>query len=342
VKIDTKEVFEPIEMLRTRISLVACALFLLSILTVSLFARMISGPVRKLQAGTRALAAGDLNYRVAVKSSDEMGELADSFNDMAGSLKKITVSRDMLNIEMEERKAAERALKEAMKVKSHFIAMVSHELRTPLAAIKEGISIVLDGILGNINNEQKDFLNKTKLNVERLTRLINDILDFQKLESGKVVLDIRENDIAMVVKDIYNTMSPLAGLKGIGLTIKTAKGLPRIKFDRDRITQVLANLVSNAIKFTERGSVSIEAVVDDGFVHVTVIDSGKGIMQKDMPRLFKSFEQLEGATERKEGTGLGLAISKEIIENHGGRVWAESEYGKGTAIHFILPLSGNA
>lgn len=338
VKIDKKEAFEPINNLRVQIILVACLLFLLSVLVITRFAAFISNPLKKLQEGTQAVAGGDLDYRVDVATRDEVGDLATHFNNMAANLKKITVSHDRLNREVEERRKTEEKLQEAMRVKSEFTSMVSHELRTPLAAIKEGISIVLDGILGTVNAEQKDFLNRTKANVDRLARLINDILDFQKLESGKIRPDIRENDIVKVVEETYDTMGLLTKQKGVDLVIKLDKDLPKMRFDRDRITQVLANLVNNAVKFTERGSIIITAVREENSVHITVKDSGQGIRQKDMGRLFKSFEQLEEAFERKGGTGLGLAISKEIVELHGGRIWAESEFGKGTAIHFTLPI----
>jgi PAS domain S-box-containing protein len=240
--------------------------------------------------------------------------------------------------DISDRKKVELARKEAAEAKSHFTSMVSHELRTPLAAIKEGISIVVDGVVGKITDDQATYLGIAKSNVDRLARLINDILDFQKIESGRIEFRIKEDDIVKAINDIYRTMSPLAEQKGIAFELKIEEGIPPARFDYDKIMQVLANLVSNAIKFTGKGGVSVAAFRESGFVHVTVSDTGIGIKEHNIPKLFKSFEQLEDSIESKGGTGLGLAISKEIIDRHNGAIWAESEHGAGTMIHFKLPI----
>lgn len=242
-------------------------------------------------------------------------------------------------IDITGRKKAEQVIQQALKAKSDFTSMVSHELRTPLTAIKEGISIVLDGEAGAINKEQKTFLDIAKRNVDRLNRLINEVLDFQKLEAGKMALKMEENDINQVVKEVYDTMFSLAQGKGLGFVINTAEHLPKVKFDRDKIIQVLNNLVTNAIKFTEKGSINIATTGGDNFIRVSVQDTGPGIKAEDIPRLFHEFEQLEGEVDRKTGgTGLGLIISKEIIESHGGKIWVESKMEQGSTFHFILPI----
>jgi len=239
-----------------------------------------------------------------------------------------------------ERKEAEEKLKEAMEIKSSFTSMVSHELRTPLAAIKEGIGIVVDGMTGPITDEQKGFLDIAKRNVDRLARLINDVLDFQKLESGRVEFNVLENDVNEVINEVYDTMSSLASEKGLEFTIKPGDNLPRARFDRDKIVQVMGNIVNNAVKFTEKGSITITSVPEGDNIRVSVQDTGPGIRKEDLPRLFHKFEQITPVKDRKPGgTGLGLAISKEIIEKHGGRIWAESEFGAGTTFYFTLPVS---
>lgn len=339
VKMDTKEAFRPIKDIGIQLALFGCVIFLLSVLAINALSGYIAGPVLKLREGTEEIASGNLDFRVDVTTHDEIGDLAEHFNDMTARLKEITVSHGRLDEEVKERRKVEEQLREALKVKSVFTAMVSHELRTPLAAIREGISIVLDGVLGPVNTEQTDFLSRTKANVERLTRLINDILDFQKLEADKVELNIMENDLVHSMNEVCATMSPLAEQKGLKLSCTAGKGLPpAIRFDKDRIEQVLINLVNNAIKFTKDGSVTVSATREEDGVHVMVKDTGKGIRQKDMHRLFTSFEQLEKVVESKGGTGLGLAISKQIINRHGGKIWAESEFGKGTTVHFTLPV----
>jgi two-component system phosphate regulon sensor histidine kinase PhoR len=239
-----------------------------------------------------------------------------------------------------ERKMAEEKLKELMEIKSKLTSMVSHELRTPLAAIRTGINLVLDGLAGEINVEQKEVLDITKVNVDRLARLINDVLDFHKLESKKMQFKIEENDINMVVMEIYNMTCPLIEKKGLKFTLSLAKDLPKAMFDRDRIAQVLSNLVNNAMKFTEKGEIIIFTEREPSCIHVKVSDTGMGIGLKDMSRIFQSFEQLELAGNAKiEGTGLGLAICKEIIEQHNGKIWVESEANKGSTFHFVLPTN---
>ena len=238
-----------------------------------------------------------------------------------------------------ERKRVEKDLKQAMEVKAQFISMVSHELRTPLTSIKEAIAIVLDGSAGEINDEQKDFLDMAKRNVDRLARLIHNALDFQKLERGKMEFNMQKNDINEVVKDIRDTMSSLAREEGLDFSIRLKDKLPRIRFDKDKITQVLANIVNNAVKFTNKGQVVITTSRRGNRVQVSVRDTGAGIKKKDLSKLFHRFEQLTAPRGRKTGgTGLGLAISKEIIEKHRGKIWAESKPGKGATFHFILPI----
>ena len=230
-------------------------------------------------------------------------------------------------------------LREALEVKSNFTSMVSHELRTPLTAIKEGINIVFDGMSGEINSKQKEFLGIASRNVDRLVRLINDILEFQRLGFGKKQFVMQENDINEVIKEAEKSMKPQAMAKGLNLTVKVANDLPRINFDRDKIIKVLTNLVSNAIKFTEKGRIVISAAKGDNVIEVLVEDTGRGISEEEMPELFRSFHQLESGKKFAIGrTGLGLAICKEIIKGHNGKIWADSDYGKGTTLHFALPI----
>ena len=238
-----------------------------------------------------------------------------------------------------ERKRLEEGLKSSIEMKSKFTSMVSHELRSPLGAIKEGINLVLEGLAGNINNEQMDLLDTAKRNTDRLGRLINNVLDFQKMESGKMGFDIRENDINEVVLEVNKAMSLLAKEKGLDLAVHLDDSMPKIKLDRDKIIQVLTNLVSNAIKYTEKGNITISTKQEDHVVHVIVQDTGRGIKAEDMQKLFQAFEQLDSTKDKeKGGTGLGLAISKEIILAHKGKIWAESKPGKGSSLHFILPI----
>jgi signal transduction histidine kinase len=213
--------------------------------------------------------------------------------------------------------------------------MVAHELRTPLSVIKEGVSVVLDKIVGSINEDQRKYLDIVKNNVDRLSRLINSVLDFQALESGKMEFKICENNINEAVKEIRNALLPMADKKNLELVCRFDEGLPLVKFDRDKIVQVLTNLANNAIKFTDRGSVTITTGKGENFIQVIVKDTGPGIKEEDMPRLFQQYTQLQ---RKVGGTGLGLSICRQIIEAHNGKIWAESEFGKGASFYFLLPI----
>jgi signal transduction histidine kinase len=240
---------------------------------------------------------------------------------------------------LEDLTVAKKKVEETMKVKSDFTSMVSHELRTPLTAIKEGIAIVLDGSTGTVNEEQREFLDLAKRNVDRLARLINDVLDFQKLEAGGMAFNIQENDINATVSDVRKMLLLSAQKKGLDLVLKIGEDLPMIRFDKDKTTQVLMNLVNNAVKFTDKGNVTIMTSKGANFIQVAVQDTGVGIKEEDLPKLFQKFVQLGNSNDRKTGgSGLGLAISKEIIEKQRGKIWAESKLGVGTAFYFLLPI----
>ena len=224
-------------------------------------------------------------------------------------------------------------------MKSEFVSTISHELRTPLIAIRESIAIVLDGAAGSVNEEQKKFLTVSKRNVDRLARLINDVLDFQKLDAGKTKLNTRKNNLNEVVKEVYELTLQPAKNKDLSFTIKLESQLPEIKFDRDKIIQVLTNIVNNAIKFTEKGTVTITTSTKGNALYVSVQDTGPGIAKDDLLKIFNRFEQASGNKHNKTGgAGLGLSISKDIIRLHKGKIWAESEIGKGATIWFLLPI----
>ena len=236
-------------------------------------------------------------------------------------------------------KAAEETLRKFAASKAKFVSMVSHELKTPLAVIKEALGIVLDGLTGEIGDEQKDILDTAKRNAERLGRLISDVLDFQKIEAGKMGSDFQEHDLNEVIQDVRKSLIVLSRRKNLELRVEVEEGLPKIKFDKDQIGQVIFNLVSNAIKSTSDGSVTVGVQRENNMVHIRVRDTGRGISAEDLPKLFVPFEKLDRLHEQETGgTGLGLSISKELILAHHGKIFVESKVGSGTTIHFTLPL----
>ena len=238
-----------------------------------------------------------------------------------------------------EIRKAEREMKETLEIKSQFISTVSHELRTPLTAIKESIEIVREETAGTLTTEAEDFLDVARRNIDRLSRLIHNVLAFQRLEAGNVRLDLSPQDLNEIVREVAAAMSPLAAQKALEVSLVLEETLPRVECDRDQITQVLTNLIGNAIKFSDRGRVLVATGASDNRFMATVTDTGCGIAQEDLPRLFQKFRQLGPWDERAAGgSGLGLAISKEIVERHGGSIWIESEFGEGTSVRFVLPI----
>jgi signal transduction histidine kinase len=239
-----------------------------------------------------------------------------------------------------DRKMAEEKIQQATKAKSEFTSMVSHELRTPLTVIKESVAIVYDGTAGEINADQKDFLETAKRNVDRLGRLINSVLDYQKLETQHVEMKMVEQDINKVIAETGRSFELPIKNKGLELRLHLAPDLPRLTFDADKIIQVLINLLNNAMKFTEKGAVTISSErMGENAVKVSVADQGIGIKEEDMGKLFQSFSQISTGTGRiTGGTGLGLVISKKIVENHKGQMKVSSVFGRGTTFYFILPI----
>ena len=239
-----------------------------------------------------------------------------------------------------DRKRAEEELKATMEMKAQFIATVSHELRTPLTAIREAVIIVLDEVAGKIKKDQKHFLDLAKRNIDRLARLINDVLDFQKLNAGKMEFDMREGDLTAVVEEACTTMRPHAQKNGIDLVVELEANLPSSVFDSDRIIQAMANLISNAIKFTpEGGRVLVSTHRRNENLVVKVSDTGLGIPKEDLPHVFDRFYRVQRPGKEIKGTGLGLPIVSRIVASHGGRIEVESGLDKGSTFTVILPVS---
>jgi PAS domain S-box-containing protein len=233
-------------------------------------------------------------------------------------------------------------LKEIDQMKSDFVSNVSHELRTPLTSIRESIGLILEGITGKVTEKQVKFLRIAKRNTERLTNLINDLLDLARIEAGKIEIKKKSINLVDLAKEIMESFDSQAKEKKISLESSFLSSIPHVYADPDRIAQVLTNLLSNALKFTsEGGKVKVRAKLssDPEFVEASVQDTGLGITPQDLERVFGRFEKIDSPLpERTPGTGLGLAIVKEIIGLHQGEVWAESKPGEGSTFHFTLPV----
>ncbi|NQT32933.1 MAG: PAS domain-containing sensor histidine kinase, partial [Candidatus Omnitrophica bacterium] len=232
------------------------------------------------------------------------------------------------------RRRAEESLLETVKMKSDFVSMVSHELRTPLTVINESIDFVLRGKDEPLPGDRMRFLKMAEKNARRMSRLVTGVLDFQKLDAGKEQFRIRRNDINALIREVRDMLRGAAEKKGLKINLSLGRDVDKVKFDRDKILQVMTNLVNNAVKFTKKGDIQIATKKEKDFIVVSVCDTGIGIRKSDRHKVFQAFEQID----RTEGTGLGLVISKEIIGRHHGRIWVESVKGKGSKFHFVLPV----
>jgi len=252
----------------------------------------------------------------------------------------IWYNASLLNQADIKRKEAEEKTKEAARIKSDFASMVSHELRTPLTVIKESVAIVYDGTAGELNPDQKDFLGTAKKNVDRLARLINNVLDYQKLESDFMEFIKVPRDINQIVEEVGQSFKLPLTNKGVQLELDLQPDLPILMLDKDKIIQVLTNLINNAMKFQDKGAITLITEREgENAVKVSVKDEGIGIKEEDLDKLFKSFSQITTGTARQTGgTGLGLALSKKIVANHNGRIGVTSVYGKGSVFYFVLPV----
>jgi len=241
----------------------------------------------------------------------------------------------------------ERANKELRKIdeiKSEFVSVASHELRTPLAAIKNAVQLILNGKTGEINENQSKFLSMAERNINRLTNILNNLLDLSRIESGKIDIKFEELDVRLPIEFVISSLKPQADGKSIQVRTEVPQQLPSVYGDREKVEQILTNLLGNAIKFTpEGGEIVVSAEPLDPRerrLAISVRDTGIGIPGDQLEKIFEKFHQVEGSLHRSvSGTGLGLAITKGLVEANYGTIWVESEIGKGSTFTFTLPLS---
>lgn len=240
---------------------------------------------------------------------------------------------------MEQLNTMNTRIQAASAAKSQFLANMSHEFRTPLNAILGFTEVLEDAIAGPLNTEQREYLQDIHKAGQHLLRLINDVLDLSKVEAGRMELFYEEFPIAPVIRESVTALRGAAEKKGLWIKTQLPPDLGMINADQIRFKQILFNLLSNAVKFTDAGGVTVSANTEDSKLHLKVSDTGIGISAEDQKRIFVEFSQLNaGHTRSHEGTGLGLLLTKRLTEAHGGRIWVDSEPGRGSTFHVLLPL----
>lgn len=307
-----KQSDEMTEKAKRTITLIFIYAIVLSLIITAVITYGIKVPLRRLRDATSLLSDGDFDHRVEISSRDEIGDLTSAFNIMS------------------------RKLKEIDQMKADFISYASHELRTPMTSLKEAVALMMDRVAGDLTEKQRELLRIIDEDCDRLLKLINDLLDLSKLESGLLPINIQDSRIEEAIQRTLYEMRPIAENKGVSIEADFGNNIPKIPMDGFRMQQVLTNLLSNAIKFTNSGGrISIILYKEENDIIVKVSDTGEGIPEDALGRIFDKFHQLG---DKKAGTGLGLPIVKHIVDAHGGRVWAESELGKGSTFSFTLPL----
>jgi len=347
-EIDKGEAYAHTKELRSRIFLFAGIIVVISLGLGLLLTRSIRASVQTLAEGSRRIGAGDLAHRIELRRKDEIGNLALFFNTMAENLQKSISKLENtlkdLREEVAERKRAEalireqnERLKELDRIKSEFLSVAAHELRTPLTSILGFSEILLKRKLDK--EKENRFLKIINEQSQSLSGIINDLLAVSHIESGKGFefkkSSIQIKDIILKNVDLFKSQTDKHTFK-----VNLPSHLSKIEADKNRIDQVIENLLSNAIKFSPKGGkigVSLEKTNKD--LKVTVSDTGLGIPKKDLPHIFDRFHRADNvSTDAIGGVGLGLTIAKYIIDSHKGRIWVESEPGKGSTFSFTLPI----
>ena len=295
--------------------LAALAAGLIAVIVSLFLSRGIVAPVQSLMDASQSIAEGHYNERVPTGGSDELGQLAHSFNQMAEKLEQVETMRRQL------------------------VGDVSHELRTPLSAIKGSMEGLIDGVLP----ATPETYQQIRQEADRLARLVDDLQELSRVEAGAYSLEMHPISMAKLIQAVLERLSPQASTKNIVIHQEVPDGFPSVLVDADRITQVLVNLVGNALQYTHAGGdITLSAERKANEILVSVTDTGRGIPAEHLPHLFTRFYRVDKSRSRQAGggSGIGLTIARHMVEAHGGRIWAESQGdGKGSTFKFTIPVA---
>ncbi len=336
-EMDTTEAFAPVIVFRNRIFIVLACLAVLIFILIHFVDFAFIRPILQLRDASLKVARGDYEVETSVDSDDELSDLSRSFNQMTKVLSRTTTQLREKNMILEKQKEA---LKKLDQLKSEFVSMVSHELRTPMSIIKGSLSQLLDKSVETTKDVREKLLNISLNSIQRLTNLINNLLDLSKIEAGKIELHKENINIVAVIKEVCHTFELRAKEHSIEMRCRASSDSVLVDIDKDKIIQVFFNLVGNSLKFVEKGFIQVSAEDKGDHVLCKVEDSGPGISKEDLIKVFSKFQQFGHKAVNDpgiKGTGLGLSISKGLIELHGGKIWVESEVGAGTQFIFTLP-----
>ena len=296
-------------------------------------------PVQKAHGFLSEVAKGNFAATINVPNRDEFGALAAHMNHMSHELHRLYESQHEASQELQR---LNEQLQQASKAKSNFLANMSHELRTPMNAILGFVEMMLDEIYGEVPPHLREPLKDVQTNGKHLLRLINDVLDLSKIEAGRMELVLAEYSVQDVVETVRTSLQSLALEKGLDFVAAVEDDIPLALGDGKRIAQCLMNLVGNALKFSKHGRVAVWVEQQGENLLYRVSDNGIGIPKEELENIFGEFQQVDTAITREfSGTGLGLNITKKFVEMHGGRIWVESELGKGSTFFFAIPLRTN-
>ncbi|MCX7172958.1 MAG: cache domain-containing protein [Proteobacteria bacterium] len=339
---------------RNRALLIFGIALLISLVQVYFFVKGLFGPLKQLSDTALSIGKGDLDARCPLKRDDEFGVLADAFNGMVDRLRDNIQNLDAkVSERTAELETANRELRQLDQTKSDFISTVSHELRTPMTSIvgfaKLAKKKLDDVVLPQVGTDKKAARAASQVSSnldiivtesERLSLLINDVMDMATLDAGKVEWQLSPVAAAHLLECTATTTQGLADIKGLALSWQVEPNLPEISGDEIRLRQVLVNLISNAVKFTEIGQITLRAERQEGCIRFCVQDTGIGIAPENQGKVFDRFRQIgDTLTDKPQGTGLGLSICRQIVEHHGGKIWIESEPGKGSTFYFTIPCA---